>query len=179
MFCPGCGQQQVPETMRFCSRCGLAISGITDWLARSEGSVSPRKTLRARLASARKEIRLAAKVMFFSIVLAPLFLGLSVMSDSPGPLYVPLLAFVLGSVLMLYSTLFGEGSTAGSSRQYEPPKVGTTHGDAALPPATSIGINDLAGQRPNTAEMAAPPSVTDRTTKLLERDEQQKSAPGE
>ena len=178
MFCPRCGQQQIPETTRFCSRCGLAISGITEWLARSEGH---KKTLRARLTSARKEVKLAAKLMFFAVVLSPIFLGLSFMFDSPGPLWVPLLTFLLGSVLILYSTLFGEDPSPGRSPQYQPTELGTTHGDAALPPATSIGINDLAGQRPNTAEMVPPPSITDRTTKLLEleMDERQNIADGE
>ena len=32
MYCPNCGQQQVSEEMRFCSRCGLALSGLTEWL---------------------------------------------------------------------------------------------------------------------------------------------------
>ncbi len=33
MYCPNCGQQQVSEEMRFCSRCGLALSGLAEWLA--------------------------------------------------------------------------------------------------------------------------------------------------
>ena len=33
MYCPNCGQQQASNEMRFCSRCGLALSGLADWLA--------------------------------------------------------------------------------------------------------------------------------------------------
>ena len=33
MYCPNCGQQQISEEMRFCSRCGLALSGLAEWLA--------------------------------------------------------------------------------------------------------------------------------------------------
>ena len=33
MYCPKCGQQQISDEMKFCSRCGLALSGLADWLA--------------------------------------------------------------------------------------------------------------------------------------------------
>ena len=33
MYCPNCGQQQVSGEMRFCSRCGLALTGLAEWLA--------------------------------------------------------------------------------------------------------------------------------------------------
>src|SRR5689334_7647741 len=32
MYCPNCGQQQVSDEMRFCSRCGLALTGLAEWL---------------------------------------------------------------------------------------------------------------------------------------------------
>ena len=32
MYCPKCGQQQVSDEMRFCSRCGLALTGLAEWL---------------------------------------------------------------------------------------------------------------------------------------------------
>ena len=32
MHCPQCGQQQVSDEMRFCSRCGFALSIVTELL---------------------------------------------------------------------------------------------------------------------------------------------------
>ena len=39
MYCPKCGQQQVSDNTRFCSRCGLPIDVLAEWLA--GGGVKP------------------------------------------------------------------------------------------------------------------------------------------
>ena len=41
MYCPNCGQQQISDEMRFCSRCGLALSGLAEWLARGGVPAKP------------------------------------------------------------------------------------------------------------------------------------------
>ena len=33
MYCPQCGQQQVSIDLRFCSRCGFQLGGVTELLA--------------------------------------------------------------------------------------------------------------------------------------------------
>ena len=33
MFCPQCGQQQLPGVVRFCSRCGFPLDGVMQLLA--------------------------------------------------------------------------------------------------------------------------------------------------
>src|SRR6185295_8935378 len=103
MYCPKCGQQQISDEMRFCSRCGLALSGLAEWLA---GGLLVRPTEESHVPSRRrKTIRRAVKLMFFSAVIFPLFLMMSIGIDEPGPLFVPLFFFFISGVWMLYARL--------------------------------------------------------------------------
>jgi hypothetical protein len=48
-------------------------------------------------------------------------------------------------------------------------KIAPASHDAALPPAHSIPVASLGAHRVNTAEMVPPPSVTEQTTVLLDK----------
>src|SRR5215216_1726912 len=90
MYCPNCGQQQISDDMRFCSRCGLALSGLAEWLA--GGRVPATRDDDAQVATMsprRKGIRRAAKMMFFSAVLFPVFLLISLVINHGEPMIVP------------------------------------------------------------------------------------------
>lgn len=39
MYCPKCGHQLTDETLRFCSRCGLLLDGVTDFLSSNESRI--------------------------------------------------------------------------------------------------------------------------------------------
>lgn len=171
MFCPNCGQQQVSEHTRFCSRCGLGLIGVLEFL---EGRAGPAARNEQKMPAAdspqRRAIRRGAKLMFLSGVLAPICFGLCFPADSPGPLLIPISVFLAGLALLLYAKLFGEDWPAEAN--YVPPRsVESRSPVSALPPATSQWVNNPEGQRVRTAEIATPPSVTDRTTNILHRDE--------
>ncbi len=75
MYCPNCGQQQLSDNTRFCSRCGISISGLAEWLA-GGGELVVRDEENAKMISAsprRKGIRRGVKFMFLSGVLVPVF----------------------------------------------------------------------------------------------------------
>src|SRR5215510_13986341 len=111
MYCPNCGQQQISEEMRFCSRCGLALSGLAEWMA---GGMLVRRADETRALSPscrRKAIRRAAKLMFFSVALFLVALVLSLAIDEPGPLIFPGLLFFASLVWMVYSRLFMDDTT--------------------------------------------------------------------
>src|SRR5689334_3481434 len=131
MYCPNCGQQQVSEEMRFCSRCGLALSGLTEWLA---GGMLVRRAEEPQLPSRRrKAIRRAAKLMFFSAVLFPIFLAISIGVDEPGPLFVPLIPLFISGVWMLYARLFMD----------ETPQLIQAPPARALMPPQQVRTNEL------------------------------------
>jgi hypothetical protein len=172
MYCPRCGQQQISNEMKFCSRCGLPMSGLSEWLAVSGlPAGSEQQTQAALLSPRRKGIRRGAKVMFFSGVLFPIFLVMSFAIDEGSPLVVPIITFLVGLTIMLYSRLFGEDYHVIKSQQ--PPAFGSMSGGQALPPASNTptyGTLNVAGQQVRTNELAQPTSVTEHTTKLLDED---------
>lgn len=167
MYCPNCGQQQVSDEMRFCSRCGLALSGLAEWLAGGALAVTQKEeTKAATLSPRRKSIRRAGKLMFFSGVIFPIFLLISLAADEPGPLVVPFLLFFISLAWMLYARLFSDNTVP---RSAQTTTFGAAPARTPLPPATTPPISDL-GRRTRTNELAQPPSVTEHTTKLLDHE---------
>src|SRR5215813_9483820 len=106
MYCPNCGQQQVSGEMRFCSRCGLALSGLAEWLAGGVLTSRANETHVSAPSRQRKAIRRAAKLGFFSAAAFPIFLLMSIAIDEPGPLFLPLIVFFAAGIWMLYARLF-------------------------------------------------------------------------
>jgi len=172
MYCPNCGQQQVSDEMRFCSRCGLGLTGLAEWLAggrlplvrRDEApvdTVSPR----------RKGMRRAAKLMFFSGVLFPIFLAISIAAEEPGPMVIPFLVFFISLVWMLYARLFSDKyAPLNISSAPQTSGLGSTPPRGALAPPINVPVPGVGRQRARTNELAQPPSVTDHTTRLLDNE---------
>lgn len=173
MYCPQCGQQQIAESTRFCSRCGLLVSGLAEWLARGGvvAAMPQQEPTRRPMTPKRKGIRRGALLMFISGVLLPIFFALSVFNDHPGPLIVPVTVFFAGLSVLLYSVIFGEEYLPPSTIQPEPSRLGGMFHSNALPPPSHNPAQSVMDHRVRTAELAQPPSVTENTTRLLDRDE--------
>ncbi|HYT49418.1 MAG TPA: zinc ribbon domain-containing protein [Pyrinomonadaceae bacterium] len=180
MFCPRCGQQQATDSMRFCSRCGFSLEGTMHLLA--HGGMLPMyqppvdgKTISPR----RKGVKQGALLMLIGAVLVPVF---GVMSGfAPGRLenvfaffaaISALICFLGGPLRMLFAAIFEEGAKPqyqfSPRPNYAPPAIPQAR-VSALPPAAASPAAQWR-QRPQTAEIVAPPSVTDSTTKLLDKE---------
>jgi hypothetical protein len=175
MYCPRCAQQQVSDEMRFCSRCGLPLGGLMEWLAFGGAPAGRVQEKPLSLASPRRKgIRRGAKVMFFSGALLPVTVLMSIAADEPFPLFFPVISFIVGLTITLYSYLFGEDFPAIKGQPAQPFGIGPqgAMSGQALPPASSIPIYNPGnpGQRVRTNELAQPPSVTEHTTKLLDNE---------
>jgi hypothetical protein len=172
MYCPRCGQQQISDEMRFCSRCGLPMSGLAEWLAGGGAPAGREQETQLSLRSPRRKgIRRGAKLMFLSGVLFPVFLVLSLINDEGSVMVIPIIIFFVALTMMLYARLFSEKTPPIKSHQ--PSSLGPMSAGAALPPASNIsmhGPGNFAGQQVRTAELAQPPSVTENTTKLLDKE---------
>ena len=171
MFCPQCGQQQASGNIRFCSRCGLPIGGLAEWLA-GGGVLAAREDVEpsALASQRRKRISQGAKLMFLSGVLLPVCFGLAIIIDGPGPLIIPLTIFLAGLSWMLYFRLFGEETPPAAHQQSRPLAFGATTGANALPPASNPVTTGAGGKQVRTKELARPPSVTEHTTRLLDKE---------
>jgi endogenous inhibitor of DNA gyrase (YacG/DUF329 family) len=169
MFCPKCGQQQISDTTRFCSRCGLPIDGLADWLAggaflaRRDEPVGPKP-----ISHKRKGIRRGGKILFLSFALLPLFLGMAISENVGEPLIVPFTIFAIGLATLLYYVIFGEDSVPVKKERKLPYAIRSAFSNPPLPPATNTWSSPAPGQRVRTAELVQPPSVTENTTRLLD-----------
>jgi hypothetical protein len=181
MFCPQCGQQQVTGVIRFCSRCGFPLDGVIQLL--SSGGIIP--AYRAsdepvQISPRKRGVKQGGLLLLSGILLVPILGMFASFSSSSFPQMMAILAalicFIGGPLRMLYAGLFEEGAPS-PMRQYPqpipmhvaPPQFGS-HGQApALPPPAARMPS--AWRRPNTAELANPPSVTENTTRLLEKED--------
>ena len=161
--------------MRFCSRCGLALSGLAEWIA---GGTLPVKRAdeppSTALSPRRKDIRRAGKLMFFSGVLVPVFLVISLVTDEGAPLLFPLLVFFVGLAMMLYARLFSDNTAPVNDASLKHSAAQTaalpsTSTRSSLPPAENMPL-PVGRHQVRTNELAQPPSVTENTTRLLDNE---------
>jgi hypothetical protein len=177
MYCPNCGQQQVSNEMRFCSRCGLALTGLADWLAgggrpvTTQTQEAPAPAQAQPLSPRRKGMRRAAKMMFFSGALFPIFLMIALAEDEGAAMIVPFFLFFISLAWMLYARLFSDPNPIAINKQStQPSRLVSMPAHTPLPPASTIPISDMRGTQVRTNELAQPPSVTEQTTRFLDKE---------
>jgi len=141
----------------------------------------PAPTGEKTISPKRKGVKQGVMLMLIGVLLVPI---LGVMSAfAPGPLenvfaffaaLTALICFVGGPLRMLFAGIFEEGAkpqyVPGST--YIPPGLPAQPARvSALPPA-AVNTTQPWRPRPQTAEIMPPTSVTDHTTKLLEKTEE-------
>jgi hypothetical protein len=167
MYCPKCGLQQTSEAIRFCSRCGQSLAGLTQYLSGNAVLVTPDTPAGRALSPRRKSMKHGTKVMFASGVMTPIFFLFCFLVDGPAPLLFPLTVFLVGLAITLYARLFLETAAPIS---YAPPQVGfvpTTEYNA-LPQGVNQGFAAGGNEQIRTSELVQPNSVTENTTRLLD-----------
>ena len=178
MYCPNCGQQQISDEMRYCSRCGLALTGLLEWLG--GGRLPLRAAEEAQVAPdsrQRKNMRRAGKLMFFAGALFPIFLISALAADEPGPLVIPFFLFFVALAWMLYARIFmsktapvkHQGAVQSAPSSLQTSTFGPAQSRGSLPPAATTPPLPNRGQV-RTNELAQRPSVTENTTRLLDNE---------
>src|SRR5919199_1225145 len=166
MFCPRCSQQQPSDEVRFCPRCGFPLAGVAALIAGNDVTVPNVDAARVPGQVAKRiGIRRGAKFMFFSLAFTPIFLGLCFLFNTPVFLFVPITLFLAGVLWMLYSALFGEEILPVRGLA-----VRAGRGDPGLDALNFPPASYFTQRRVNPPEIAPPQSVTENTTKLLDKD---------
>jgi len=169
MYCPRCGNQPASDRVRFCPSCGFRLDGVADLLARDGApaglsNIPQTNALQSGEPSERKRgIRRGAKMVFFSLgMLAPVG-ALSIVTDEPGLLFLPLTLFLAGVLWMIYYRLFGDENAPTPKNRPEPPYFGPPPQNASLPPPQSAPVYRSPVEAPKEH------SVVEHTTRSLER----------
>jgi hypothetical protein len=185
MYCPQCGQEQASSEMRFCSRCGFPLGGVTELLAR--GGVTTTTTQSGMtgpqvrgLSQRQKGMRAGLMQMLSSLLVVPVIAILSHNIFGWQELIIPLAAlitFVGGLLRIIYAKLYEDNTPTMEPDALPahvpapaPAQFSARARVSALPPQQSIPASDFAPRRANTAELVPPPSVTENTTRLLDED---------
>jgi hypothetical protein len=180
MYCPQCGQQQVSDAVRFCSRCGFLLEGVTAVIA--SGGIIPARYIHPRnlqMSPRSKGVRQGAMLMLSTLLIVPLISIISVFFLGNPEVIIPITAILCfggGLLRILYAVIMEDNVPQMDASQIAgyappaPPQVSYSPRNAALPPASS---NSATNWRPrtHTAETYEPPSITENTTRLLDKED--------
>ena len=164
MHCPQCGQQQASPEIRFCSRCGFPLQGVTSLLA-SGGTASlvPEKD-----SPRRRGVKQGAMLLFIAMAITPFS---AIMFEEAGAAIIATL-FMAAFMRMLYAAIFQEGKKSIQQPPAQPVLMQPPQ-QQALPPG--YVPPSAVAPRVNTAEILEQPSVTEHTTRLLENERESES----
>ena len=182
MHCPSCGQQQVSNETKFCSRCGMPLSLVAEVTAHG-GFLPQLAELEAQqskqgLFTRRNGVMASVFFMITFMMLLPALFGVANLSAAAG--VSAIIGVFGGMMLMIASLVF----LPGARKRYLPANYGTgaqqsLGGPAqghALPPQQSIPVSSYAPPQPgnwrDTNDLQ--PTVTESTTRLLDEEEQRR-----
>ena len=182
MFCPICGQQQINDEVRFCSRCGFLLTGIAEVVANKGliSATSPQSEEMTQDSPRKRGVKQGAMILLVGMLLIVPLLAMLHMATNTEPFLVAVAAIISfwgGILRMVYAWMFESKFPKGQTlEQKVAAKVfGSKQNQQALPPPQSIPASDYvapkAGSWHTTNDLVAPGSVTDSTTKLLEKEE--------
>ena len=185
MHCPKCGQQQISDQTRFCSRCGFLLTGIAHVVAND--GILPMQASPSFFAAGsprRKGVMQGVFIFLLSFLIVPLAGILTAfLNIEPFLPAISAILLIMGGLLrMVYALMFESGASGGNT--LEQSVMATSQNLFAgkreageLPPAQSIPTSVYAppgtGRWRETNELETPGSVTDSTTKLLHNEHDQ------
>ena len=184
MYCPRCGQQQISDQTKFCSRCGLQLGLVGEVLA-NNGTLPQLEELYSRktgLFTRRNGVMFSVVwLLFFLLIMAP-FWGIVGVEELAG---ISAVIGIFGGLIWLIISLVMLKKPI--PRPVLPNDIlphpqqpvglyGNPGQQTALPPQQSQPASEYvapqgAWRTPDTGEFAVPGSVTETTTKLLNKND--------
>jgi MFS family permease len=184
MHCPQCGQQQLSDEMRFCSRCGFGLGIVTELLV-TGGTLPERETesLAAKFGGRKRGKRLGLLLMLTAMLLAMIggIIHDSLLHQHNAPglagkllLFLPAIIIGVAGFVRFFYALLLETNVQGLTSPLLPRNAAMKSAPdaedyAALPPSLGVPASSFGAKRGDTTEMVNVPSVTENTTKLLDQ----------
>ncbi|HEX8632703.1 MAG TPA: zinc ribbon domain-containing protein [Pyrinomonadaceae bacterium] len=180
MYCPKCGQSQVSADVRFCSRCGFPLVLVSDLLLTGgalPAHISGGEGVRPPAVSPRRRgVKRGFGLLLASVLLIPFFAILHEAIALPQEFMIIAAIGVLAALIRIIYAVFFEETAPRAPRfatppeLYTPPIASRLHAaNETLPGAQGVPVSDYRQPQVHTAEMMRPPSVTDHTTRLLDK----------
>lgn len=179
---PHCGQKQAAEQVRFCSQCGLSMTGIGEFIgdngkrqisAESNVKNSPKNSPR------KKGLKQGLMIFLLTFLVVPLVAIMTIAANAePFSVAIAAVLFFVGGVLrMIYAVLFesnenNENILEDRLIQRGQSKMQNKKTAEALPPAqTSSAIDYIAPSNGNWRDSKdlVRPSVIEYTIKFLNK----------
>ncbi len=182
MFCPRCSQEQISDEIKFCSRCGFPLALVSEVL-RYDGFLPQLAELNKgkNFFSRRNGLIFALFwFMFFVLIMTPFF-GIVGIDELAGMSAV--LGTMGGLILVISSFVFLKNQPRNAefyNQEMPNNKVkklfqANRSNQTALPPQQSQPAQNYVSpanswKAPDTGDLVQPHSVTDHTTKLLQKE---------
>lgn len=183
MYCPRCGKQQVSGQLKYCPKCGFPMGLVSEIL--SHGGTLPQLEelgKKSKVATRRNGIIFSLFwFLFFVLMVTPFWAILDVEEMAA----MAAVTGVFGSLLIFLFSLFFlkkppkdiPSVTPAPGEQQLAPGYPVSQG--ALPPHLQQAADEYVSpgpgswRTPETGELAGPGSVTEGTTKLLQKEQEE------
>lgn len=181
MHCPVCGQKQVNDETRFCSRCGFPLAGVS-YLMVNDGNLPfvQSENISKTDTPRKKGLKRGLMIFLLTFLIVPLVSIITIyVGKEPFVVAIAAILFGVGGLLrMAYALLMESNESTGVSLEetvFNSAKTLKGKNTAnALPPQTSIPVSDYAapaaGHWRDTNDLV-PNSVVENTTRQLKKDE--------
>lgn len=179
MFCPNCGQERISTETSFCSRCGFLLTGTAE-LIHTGGMFPHVQTTPVKGTSPRKKgLKQGLFIFLLTFLVVPIVAIFTIaINVEPYAVAISAIALFMGGLLRMAYALMFESSDAGAASIGNDINqlISRQRAAAALPPQHSVPIpadvpfRAATGTWRDTRDLQ-PPSVTDGTTKLLEKED--------
>jgi hypothetical protein len=182
MHCPRCGQQQIADQTKFCSRCGFQLGLVAEIL--EHGGFLPQLAEltkgKAPFLNKKNGVTFGIIWFIFFVMMMPAFFGIAGEDEAAGVSAVfgvfTTMMIVVASLAFLPSSKRGYATTPELPAS-NPAALYGHNAMGALPPQQTRPASEYAAPQggwrtPDTGELARPGSVTEGTTKLLKNEEE-------
>ncbi|MGH9946179.1 MAG: hypothetical protein ACRD6X_03175 [Pyrinomonadaceae bacterium] len=180
MHCPRCGEQQISSEAKFCKRCGFQLALVAE-LIENDGILPQLANISNKTPFFNKKNGVIFGVfwfIFFTMFLTAAFgilgveelAGLAAITGVFGTMFI-----IIASLVLLPSSKINRFFMP-HFPTHAPASLHSSPAHSALPPQQSqpaqVYAPPAAGgwRAPDTGEFARPSSVTENTTKLLQKD---------
>lgn len=181
MHCPRCGQQQISDQTKFCSRCGFQLGLVGELLANGGFLPQLAELYKGKTTwfSRKNGVIFSILWFIFFVMMVPAFFGIAGEDDAAGVSAV----FGVFTTMMLLIISFAFLKRAPKSYELAPhqmPAAQSLYGNSAMgalppqqsQPASTYMPPEGSWRAPDTGDLVKRPgSVTEGTTKLLKKDE--------